>query len=87
MIETAIRETNHHLPLTAIDEIIHLGKTMLSKPVTLIEDVEKVLATLAERYKLVVATKGDLLDQERKKKIRIGRLLSPHRNYDRKGRG
>ena len=43
MIETAIQETNHHLPLTAIDEIIHLGKTMLSKPVTLIEDVEKVL--------------------------------------------
>ena len=41
---------------------------MLSKPVTLIEDVEKVLATLAERYKLVVATKGDLLDQERKLK-------------------
>ncbi len=68
MIETAIRETDHHLPLSAIDEIIHLGKTMLSKPVTLLEDVEIVLASLSRKYKLVVATKGDLLDQERKLK-------------------
>ena len=68
MIETAIRETNHHLPLTAIDEIIHIGKSMLSKPVTLLPDVENVLENLSKKYRLVVATKGDLLDQERKLK-------------------
>jgi putative hydrolase of the HAD superfamily len=39
---------------------------MLSKPVELLEGVEEVLQTLSRDYKLIVATKGDLLDQERK---------------------
>jgi putative hydrolase of the HAD superfamily len=68
MIETAIRETSYTLPASAIDEIIVIGKEMLSKPVTLLPDVELVLQELSKKYKLVVATKGDLLDQERKLK-------------------
>ena len=39
---------------------------MLNAPVNLIEDVEKVLSILSKKYKLILITKGDLLDQERK---------------------
>ena len=39
---------------------------MLDKPIVLLEGVEEVLDALKGKYKLVVATKGDLLDQERK---------------------
>ncbi len=39
---------------------------MLGKPVELLDGVEGVLESLAPRYRLIVATKGDLLDQERK---------------------
>ena len=43
-----------------------LGKSMLSKEVELLPDVRETLDWLADRYRLVLATKGDLLDQERK---------------------
>jgi putative hydrolase of the HAD superfamily len=39
---------------------------MLRRPIELLEDVKKVLEELAPTYRLIVATKGDLLDQERK---------------------
>jgi putative hydrolase of the HAD superfamily len=39
---------------------------MLNAPVTLLPHIEEVLEELSKHYKLVVATKGDLLDQERK---------------------
>lgn len=68
MIETAIKITDSKIPSSAISEIIQLGKEMLDKPVNVLEGVEHVLQTLQGRYRLVVATKGDLLDQERKLK-------------------
>ena len=49
-----------------IDKILILGKEMLTKPIELLDGVEEVLENLQDRYKLIVATKGDLLDQERK---------------------
>ena len=48
------------------DKILEIGKEMINKPVELLDGVENVLSLLSENYKLVVATKGDLLDQERK---------------------
>ena len=39
---------------------------MLNKPVQLLDGVEDVLKTLSKKYRLILATKGDLLDQERK---------------------
>jgi len=39
---------------------------LLEKPVELLPDVEEVLQELNGKYKLVVATKGDLKDQHRK---------------------
>ncbi|MBK8698873.1 MAG: HAD family hydrolase [Saprospiraceae bacterium] len=68
MVETAIQISDYTLPSKVIDDIIILGKEMLDKPVTLLPDAEEVLRELSGKYKLVVATKGDLLDQERKLK-------------------
>lgn len=66
MIETAIQISASSIHVSAIEKIIDLGKSMLDKPVELIDDVENVLKVLYGKYKLVMATKGDLLDQERK---------------------
>ena len=66
MIETAIRISDGTITTSVVDEIIGYGKAMLSKPVELIDDVESVLQALQGKYRLVVTTKGDLLDQQRK---------------------
>jgi putative hydrolase of the HAD superfamily len=68
MVETALKISNNTIDLKAIDRIIHLGKQMLDHPVELLPGVEEVLSSLKGKFRLVVATKGDLLDQERKLK-------------------
>jgi putative hydrolase of the HAD superfamily len=76
MIEAAIKITNGTISAASIDKIISIGKEMLDKPVTLLPDVEEVLLALSQKYRLVVATKGDLLDQERKlKKSNLGQYF------------
>ena len=49
-------------------QIVDLGKSLLKMPIELLPGVKETLKTLKEtgKYKLVVATKGDLLDQENK---------------------
>jgi putative hydrolase of the HAD superfamily len=54
------------LPIEIIEKILQYGKELLEKPIVLLEVVEETLAALHGKYKLVVATKGDLLDQRRK---------------------
>ena len=66
MIETALEISNHTLPQSTIGDLLNIGKEMLDKPIELLAGVEEVLHSLHGRYKLIVATKGDLLDQERK---------------------
>ncbi|HEY0744001.1 MAG TPA: HAD family hydrolase [Chryseosolibacter sp.] len=66
MIETAIRISDKKIPSEVIEKIINHGKELLEKPVELIDGVEEVLKALQGKYKLVCATKGDLLDQHRK---------------------
>lgn len=66
MIETAIRMSDGTLGLEAIERIIDFGKELLDKPVVLIDGVEEVLQQLQGKYRLVMATKGDLRDQEKK---------------------
>ena len=68
MIETAISITDKRVPADAIEKIIGFGQELLNKPVILIDGVEDVLKALKPKYRLVLATKGDLLDQERKLK-------------------
>lgn len=68
MIETVIRISESTVNPIIISRAIELGQEMLNKPVELLDGVEDVLKALSGKYKLVVATKGDLLDQERKLK-------------------
>ncbi len=66
MIESALELTNHQISGAGIEKIIKIGKDLLQKPVELLPNVEEVLQQLKGKYKLVVATKGDLKDQHRK---------------------
>lgn len=68
MIETAIRISDGTVKVEVLEKMIAIGKELLDKPVELMPGVEAVLKALKPKYKLVVATKGDLLDQERKLK-------------------
>ena len=66
LIEAAMRISDEKVPLKVIDALIALGKDMLEAPVEVLDGVEDTLEGLVGKYKLVVATKGDLLDQQRK---------------------
>jgi putative hydrolase of the HAD superfamily len=68
MIETALRISDKTIPLEVIEKILQEGKELLQKPVVIIDGVEEVLGALRGKHRLVMATKGDLLDQERKLK-------------------
>lgn len=68
MIEAALHISGKTISIEAIEKILDLGKEMLEKPIELLDGVEEVLQQLQGEYRLVVATKGDLLDQERKLK-------------------
>ncbi|MBM6498252.1 HAD family hydrolase [Flavobacterium macrobrachii] len=66
MIDSALELTNHQISGQGIQKIIDIGRDLLQKPVELLPEVEDVLQQLKGKYKLVVATKGDLKDQHRK---------------------
>jgi putative hydrolase of the HAD superfamily len=66
MIETAIEVTEAKVPASVIQELITAGQMMLSYPIELLPHVQQTVAALAAEYRLVLITKGDLLDQERK---------------------
>jgi putative hydrolase of the HAD superfamily len=66
MVESALEQSNYNVSNKVIEAILNIGKNMLNKPVELLDGVEDVLKTLSKKYKLILATKGDLLDQERK---------------------
>jgi putative hydrolase of the HAD superfamily len=68
MIETAIRITGGNLSAEGTQRILEIGKELLDRPIEILPHVEQVLSELSGKYRLVVATKGDLLDQERKLK-------------------
>lgn len=66
MVELAIDLSNGQVSNSIISKILNIGKDMINKPIELLDGVEDVLIELSKRYRLIVATKGDLLDQERK---------------------
>ena len=66
MIETALKLTNRNISGKGIEQIMEIGKDLLQKPVELLPNIESVLSELKGKYKLIVATKGDLKDQHRK---------------------
>ena len=66
MVETALKIGGKTLPIEVISKIVEIGREQLQKPVILLDGVKELLEELQSKYKLVVVTKGDLLDQERK---------------------
>ena len=66
LVEAALEISRGQLPPETIQAIIDNGKRMLEAPVENLPGVPEVLRRLNGHYRLVVATKGDLLDQERK---------------------
>ncbi|MFD0751416.1 HAD family hydrolase [Mucilaginibacter calamicampi] len=68
MMEAALTISGGTINAQGIAQILALGRQMLNQPIELLDGVEEVLAALKGKYRLVVATKGDLLDQERKLK-------------------
>ncbi|MBD0405407.1 HAD family hydrolase [Flammeovirga sp. EKP202] len=66
MIETAKNFSKENISNITLQKILELGHELLEKPIELLEGVPETLETLKEEYQLIVATKGDLLDQERK---------------------
>lgn len=66
MVESALEQSNYNISTKSIHAILNIGKDMLNKPVELLDGVEDVLKVLSQKYRIILATKGDLLDQERK---------------------
>ncbi len=66
MIESALDLSNNTISQATISKILNLGKEMIMQPVELLPGVKEVLEQLSSKYRLIVLTKGDLLDQERK---------------------
>ena len=66
MVEAAIEVSGGTVPAETIQQLVDEGRTLLARPVDLLEGVEEALAAISGRYRLVVITKGDLLHQEQK---------------------
>jgi len=66
MVEMALEISNYKVSNKTLEAILNIGKDMINKPVELLDGVEEVLKKLSKNYRLILATKGDLLDQERK---------------------
>jgi putative hydrolase of the HAD superfamily len=66
LIEAAITISDHKIPISVVTTLIDRAKKMLHHPIELLDGIEQTLKVLSKKYRLVMATKGDLLDQERK---------------------
>lgn len=66
LIEAAITISDQKIPLSVVTTLIERAKKMLNHPIELLDGIEETLMSLSKKYRLVMATKGDLLDQERK---------------------
>jgi len=66
MIETAIDVTDGNVPTSVLRNLIELGRDMPAHPIEILPDVRETLQDVAARYRIILITKGDLLDQEQK---------------------
>lgn len=66
MVETAIEITGGEVSAAVIGEILAAGREMAAHPVETLPHVNETLEALSGDYRLVLITKGDLFDQERK---------------------
>ena len=66
MVEMALEISNYNVSNKTLEASLNIGKDMINKQDELLDGVEEVLKKLSKNYRLILATKGDLLDQERK---------------------
>jgi putative hydrolase of the HAD superfamily len=66
MIETALEVTHNKVSSGVIAEIIDAGREMLRHPVDLLPHAREAVEAARETHRILLITKGDLLDQERK---------------------
>jgi putative hydrolase of the HAD superfamily len=66
MIETAIDVTDGKVPTSILKGLIDLGRDMAAHPIEILPGVRETLEQVAARYRILLITKGDLLDQEQK---------------------
>lgn len=66
MIETAIEVTEERVPASVIRQLVEAGQEMLRHPIELLPAARQAVETLAPDHHIILITKGDLLDQERK---------------------
>ena len=66
MLDAALKLSKGKLTAAETKQIINLGKKLIKSPIVLFEGAEKTLKNLSRKYKIVVTTKGDLLEQENK---------------------
>jgi putative hydrolase of the HAD superfamily len=66
MVEAAIHLTEGRITAPEIHEIVRLGKTMMAAPVDLLDGVEETLAAVKKRFRVILITKGDIVDQTSK---------------------
>ena len=66
MVETALEVTDHRVPGTVISEILAAGRELLTYPIETLPYVDQALGQLQETHRLILVTKGDIFDQERK---------------------
>lgn len=88
LIETAMELCDGEAPSHVIREILAAGREMLAHPVETLPGVQEALAEVAERYRIILVTKGDLFDQERKVAASgLGELFSAIEIVSEKDRG
>lgn len=66
MIETAVELTEGRVSGKDIGALVEEAKKMINADVVLIEGAREAVTELAKKYPLMLITKGDLLDQQRK---------------------
>lgn len=66
MVETALELSQKTVSTQLIKDILELGRSTMERPVHLIEGVIPILNQLKEKYRLVLISKGDLVEQESK---------------------
>jgi putative hydrolase of the HAD superfamily len=66
MIETALEVTEHRVPASVIAQILDVAREMLTHPIEILPQVEQTLQALRQSHQLILVTKGDVFDQERK---------------------
>jgi putative hydrolase of the HAD superfamily len=66
MVEAAIQLTGERITAAEVHEIVQLGKHMMTAPVDLLEGVAETLAAVCGRFRVILITKGDIVDQNSK---------------------